>query len=174
LTLAKKKNTPKLDLIVSEAALRRPMGGREVTTQQLRVLLETAQQPDVRLRIVPFAVSGDAGLHTAFSVMEFRRQKSVVAVVYVQHPTTGLFLEQQDKVDAYRRRVARLARFALGPAESMNLLASITREFELARDTNDDAGTDTHHGSKVGNPARGDVLSTPGARSAKAVAVRVR
>jgi len=131
------EKAPKVDLIVCEAALRRPMGGRDVTTQQLRVLLETARQPDVRLRIVPFAVSGDAGMHTAFSVMEFRSARSVV---YLQHPTTALFLEQQDKIETFRRRVARLASFTLGPAESMELLASITREFELAGDMNDDAG----------------------------------
>jgi hypothetical protein len=128
--LAKDK-TPKLDLIVSEAALRRPIGGRDITTKQLRVLQETAQQPNVRFRIVPFAVSGDAGMHTAFSVMEFKGARSVV---YLQHPTTGLFLEQQDKIESYRRRVTRLARFTLEPAESLDLLTSITREFELAHD----------------------------------------
>ncbi len=128
--LAKQK-APKLDLIVSEAALRRPMGGRDVTTKQLRILQESAKQPDVRFRIVPFAVSGDAGMHTAFSVMEF---KSARSVVYLQHPTTGLFLEQPDKIESYRRRVTRLARFTLDPAESLDLLASITQEFELVHD----------------------------------------
>jgi hypothetical protein len=128
--LAKEK-APKLDLIVSEAALRRPMGGRDVTTKQLRVLQETAQQSDVRFRIVPFAVSGEAGLHTAFSMMEFKGARSVV---YLQHPTTGLFLEEQDKIESYRRRVTRLARFTLEPAESLDLLASITREFEFVHD----------------------------------------
>ena len=35
-------------------------------------------------------------------------------------------------VDAYRRRVARLAKVALEPTESRDLIADIAREFELA------------------------------------------
>jgi hypothetical protein len=132
-----KENTPKLDLIVGETALRRPIGGRDVMTRQLRVLLEMAQRRNVRLRIVPLATGGDAGMHTAFSVIEFPRKKSVV---YVQHPTSGLFLEQHDMIDVYRRRVARLAKVALEPTESRDLIADIAQEFELAGATNDDAG----------------------------------
>jgi hypothetical protein len=134
-----KYKVPKLDLIVGEMALRRPMGGRDVTTQQLRVLLEVAECPGVRLRIVPFEASGDAGLHIAFSVMEFQRKKSVV---YLPHPATSLFLEQDEMIEVYRRRVARLAKVTLEPTKSMDLIARITQEFELAGDMNDDAGVD--------------------------------
>jgi len=91
--------------------------------------LEIAQRRDVRLRIVPFHTGGDAGMHTAFSVMEFPRKKSVV---YVQHPTSGLFLEQHDMIEVYRRRVARLAKVALEPGESMDLIATIAQAFESA------------------------------------------
>jgi len=61
--------------------------------------------------------------------MEFPRGKSVV---YLSHPITSLFLEQYDMIDYYQCRFARLAKSALEPAESMNLIANITREFELA------------------------------------------
>jgi hypothetical protein len=132
-----KKSAPKLDLIVGETALRRPIGGNDVMTRQLHVLLEIAQRRYVRLRIVPFQAGGDAGMHTAFSVMEFTRKKSVI---YVQHPTSGLFLEQQDMIEVYQRRVARLAKVALEPAESMDLIATIAKEFESAGAANNAAG----------------------------------
>jgi hypothetical protein len=135
--LAKNK-PPKLDLIVGEAALRLPVGGSKVMVQQLHALLELARHPDVRLRTVPFAVGGDAGLYTAFSVMEFPGKK---AVVYLPLPTTSLFLERPDKVEAFRSRVARLARVALEPAKSTDLIESIARDFELTGHTNDGPGT---------------------------------
>src|SRR6266702_695904 len=132
-----KDKAPKLDLIVGETALRRTIGGCDVMIQQLRGLLEIAQLPDTRLRIVPLDASGDAGMHIAFSVMEFPHNRSVI---YLQHPTTNLFLEQDYMIKVYRRRVARLARVTLEPAESIDLITSITREFELAGGTNKATG----------------------------------
>jgi Domain of unknown function (DUF5753) len=130
-----------LDLIVSETALRRPVGGRNIMIQQLNALREFAQRPRVRLRIVPFETGGDAGLHLAFSIMEFPHGKSVV---YLSQPTSGLFVEQHDMIEIYRRRVVRLAQVALGPTKSIDLIASIAREFELACDINDDAGANSN------------------------------
>jgi hypothetical protein len=137
LILAKDK-APKLDLIVGETALRRTIGGRDVMIQQLRSLLEIAQRPDTRLRIMPLDASGDAGMHIAFTVMEFPHNRSVI---YLQHPITNLFLEQGNMIEIHRRRVARLARFTLEPAESMGLLAVILREFESAGATRNTSGT---------------------------------
>jgi hypothetical protein len=136
LILAKDK-APKLDLIVGETALRRMIGDRDIMIQQLRVLLEIAQRPGTRLRIVPLDASGDAGMHIAFSVMEFPHGRSVVCL---QHPITNLFLEQDTMIEVYRRRVARLARVTLEPAESMDLIAGITWEFESAGTTKIAAG----------------------------------
>jgi hypothetical protein len=134
-------NATTVDLIVSETALRRPVGGNGVMIQQLHALRKFAQHPRVRLRIVPFEMGGDAGLHLAFSVMEFPQGKSVV---YLSHPTSGLFLEQHDMIEVYRRRVVRLAQVTLGPTKSIDLIASIAREFELAGDINDDADANSH------------------------------
>jgi len=132
-----KGKAPTLDLIVGETALRRAIGGRDIMIQQLHVLLEIAQRPDTRLRIVPSDASGDAGMHIAFSTMEFPHDRSVVCV---QHPITNLFLEDGRMVEVYRRRVVRLARVALEPAESVDLITSITREFESAGATKKAAG----------------------------------
>ena len=120
--------------------------------RQLHSLLEIAQHPDVRLRIVPGELTGDAGLHTPFSVIEFPRKKSVV---YLPHPTTRLFLEHDDMIESYQRRVIRIAKFAMEPTPSLDLVASITREFELAQDTKDDPSAGTHVASKAGSPRRG-------------------
>jgi hypothetical protein len=59
--------------------------------------------------------------------MEFPHEKSVV---HLQHPTTSLFLEQDDMIEVYRHSVTRLAKVALGTGESMDLIADITREFK--------------------------------------------
>jgi hypothetical protein len=132
-----KDKAPKIDLIVGETALHRTIGGRDVMIEQLHFLREIAELPNSRLRIVPLGASGDAGMHIAFSVMEFSHDRSVVCL---QHPITNLFLEDDNMIEVYRRRVVRLAGVALEPAESIDLIASITREFKRPGVTSNAAG----------------------------------
>jgi transcriptional regulator with XRE-family HTH domain len=118
---------PKFDMIVNEAALRQVIGSHKVMAGQLRAMLEVAELPNVRLWVVPFELAGTAGLNSPFYLMNFRRNMSVV---YLESMISGVYLEDDAKVDSYRRKVATLANAALNPAKSVALVGSIAREHD--------------------------------------------
>jgi hypothetical protein len=122
-----KDDPPKVDLILGEIALRQVVGSHKIMAQQLRTMLELADLPNVRLWVVPFAQSGNAGLDTPFHRMDFRRTESVV---YLEQKTAGIFVEDEEKMDYFRRYSARLAKAALDPAKSVSLVATVAREHE--------------------------------------------
>ena len=123
-----KDKPPMLDMILDEAILRRVVGSHKIMAGQLRALLDIAERPNVRLRIVPFQEAMNAGLDHPLYLMDFPRANSVL---YLQYRMSGVFLEDQDKIDICRRDVARLADAALSPAESLALVARVTREHDL-------------------------------------------
>jgi hypothetical protein len=122
-----KDDPPKVDLIIGEIALRQVMGSHKIMAQELRTMLEFADLPNVRLWVVPFAMSANAGLDAPFHRMDFRRQESVV---YLERKTAGIFVEDDEKMDYFRRYAARLAKVALDPTESASLVVDIAREHE--------------------------------------------
>jgi hypothetical protein len=122
-----KPNPPKVDLILGEIALRQVVGSHKIMAQQLRAMLKIADLPNVRLWVVPFAQSGNAGLDTSFHKMDFRRNQSVV---HLEQKSSGIFVEDEAKMEYFRRYAAKLAKAALDPAESVDLVATIAREHE--------------------------------------------
>src|SRR5262249_14491139 len=50
---------PQLHVVLNEATIRRPVGGKAVMTEQLTRLIEVSELPNVALKIMPFGV----GLH---------------------------------------------------------------------------------------------------------------
>jgi transcriptional regulator with XRE-family HTH domain len=62
---------PDLNFIVGEAALVRPVGGREVMREQIAHLLEVGDQPGISLWLLPFAAGAHSGLGRTFTVLQF-------------------------------------------------------------------------------------------------------
>jgi transcriptional regulator with XRE-family HTH domain len=118
---------PKFDMIVHEAALRQVVGNSKVMAAQLRAMLKAAELPNVRLWVVPLKLAGNAGFVTAFYVMNFSRNKSVV---YMENMTTGVYLEDAEKIDYFRHQASELAKAALDPARSAAFVATIAREHD--------------------------------------------
>ncbi|MGH3828539.1 MAG: DUF5753 domain-containing protein [Pseudonocardiaceae bacterium] len=71
-----------------EFALRLPVGGREVLTEQLAHLLRMSRRSYLTLRVVP---AGHAGLAGPLTLMEFAEFKPVA---YLESETACLFLER--------------------------------------------------------------------------------
>jgi Domain of unknown function (DUF5753) len=69
--LLSKPDAPRLWAVVDEAALRRPIGGKEVMRAQLERLIEVTKEPNITLQVVPFS----SGCHTAeggaFTILRF-------------------------------------------------------------------------------------------------------
>ena len=125
--LMAKANPPKFDMILDEIALRRPVGGHKVMARQLRDLLDFADRPNVRMWVVPFERGADAGFHWPFYTIGFPRDESVV---HLESRESVVYIEDQEKIESFRRHAATLGKAALNLAQSMDLVATIAKEHE--------------------------------------------
>jgi transcriptional regulator with XRE-family HTH domain len=118
---------PQLNLIITEGALRLPIGGPAVMARQVRHLAQLSQRPTVSVRIVPAEIVGHAGLLGQFVILTF---DSASTVVHVEDRTTGLFLDDPDRVALYMLTVEKLAGVALDESDSHRLMVSIAHDLD--------------------------------------------
>ncbi|MFG1674618.1 helix-turn-helix domain-containing protein [Micromonospora sp. NPDC049282] len=125
---------PRLEAVLSEAVLRRPVGGAAVMTNQLNYLLEAAQLPNVSVRVVPLAAGPHPGaVAGSFVVLDFPAAKGGRAapepsVVYSESLTGALYLDKPDELAAYESTWNGLVALAFGEAESRDMIKRIARE----------------------------------------------
>ena len=117
-------DAPRLWAVLDEAVLRRPIGGYEVLREQIRYLIDVGDSPNVRLQVMPFDKGGHAAAGGAFSILRFPQQE-LPDVVYVEHLTSGLYLDKQEDVDAYAAAIGRLFIEAEPPSRTVGLLKNI-------------------------------------------------
>lgn len=126
LRMARKKllgraEAPRLWAVIDEAVLLRPIGGPQVLRAQIEYLLEVAQRGSVRLQVMPFRSGGHAAAGGAFSILRFP-QRDVPDVVYIEHLTSGLYLDRREDVDQYAAAMGKLVIEAEPPDRTPDLL----------------------------------------------------
>ena len=125
--LLTREDPPRLWAVVDEAALRRPVGGREVMRGQLERLIEATKLPNVTLQILSF----DSGAHPAmvgsFSVLRFPDEE-LPDIVYLEHLTSALYLNKPDEVDQYLHVMEGICVRAAAPDQTVELLDQILAE----------------------------------------------
>jgi hypothetical protein len=71
-----RSDPPKLWAIIDEAALRRPVGGREVMRDQLEALAALVMKSsNVTIQVVPLAAGGHPGAGTSFTILSFPHEE---------------------------------------------------------------------------------------------------
>ncbi|MFI6330012.1 helix-turn-helix domain-containing protein [Micromonospora chersina] len=125
--LLRRSDPPQLWAVVDEAALRRPVGGREVMREQVDALIEASAAPHVRLQIVPFDAGGHAAAGGAFSILRFGDQ-DLPDIVYIEQLTSAVYLDRRDDLDHYAGAMDRLCGEAAPPERTPELLARIRDE----------------------------------------------
>ncbi len=118
---------PNLWVVVDEAALRRPLGGRRVMRAQLRHLIELTELPNVTVQVVPFHLGGHAAAGGAFALLRFA-EPDLPDIVYLEHLTSALYLDKRRDVDHYLTVIERLCCQAEPPAETTRILGRIATE----------------------------------------------
>jgi transcriptional regulator with XRE-family HTH domain len=122
------KNEPlELNVILDESALRRRVGGPDVMTGQLSHLLEMSALPNVTLQVLPFAVGAHMAMDGSFVVLRFPGPVQSY-LVYLEHMTGQLVLENEAEAYHYALSFDRLRGTALEPEESISFIAQIARE----------------------------------------------
>ena len=122
-----RRNPPQLHWILTELGLRQPIGGPRVMRKQIAHLVDLAERPNISINVLPAEIAEHPGLLGQFIIMEFADGPTVV---HVEDTTTGLFLDDSDKVALYRLRSEKLTDLALDEQESLHLLESIARDLD--------------------------------------------
>jgi transcriptional regulator with XRE-family HTH domain len=121
---------PRLNVVLSEGVLRRPVGGREVMRGQLEHLMRPRERANVTIQVLPF----DAGVHPAmvgpFTMMTFPDPNDL-GVVYLENATGGLFLEESAELRVYDEIWSALQASALSPDDSQAFLKSISFGYRM-------------------------------------------
>jgi transcriptional regulator with XRE-family HTH domain len=125
--LLTRPDAPHLWAVVDEAALRRPVGGRQVIRAQLERLIEAAELPNVTLQVLPFGAGAHPAMVGAFSVLRFGDQE-LPDVVYVEHLTNALYLDRREDVDQYLHVMESICVRSAPPGKSAEILGKILIE----------------------------------------------
>jgi hypothetical protein len=126
-TLLTREAPPRLWAVVDEAALRRPVGGRDVMRGQLERLVESTKLPNVTLQLLPFGSGAHPAMVGSFSVLRFPDQE-LPDVVYLEHLTSALYLNKPDEVDQYLHVMETICVRAAAPDQTVELLEQILDE----------------------------------------------
>jgi transcriptional regulator with XRE-family HTH domain len=148
--LLTRADSPRLWAVLDEAVLRRPIGGKEVLREQIESLLAVCEQPSVRLQVIPFESGGHAAAGGAFTILRFPHQ-DMPDVIYLEHLTSGLYLDKREDVDQYAAAMGRLTIEAEPPARTPELLRKALRDL-------DDVDGDASRPPALGRPGSGHTV----------------
>lgn len=114
---------PELGLVLSEGALRVQVGGPGVMRAQLRKLAEVAGHGQVTLQVLPAGAAAHVQAVSPFTILDFA-DPADPPVVYTEHLTGSLVLDNPGEVRAYTAVFERLRAEALPPGPSLDLIAA--------------------------------------------------
>jgi transcriptional regulator with XRE-family HTH domain len=118
---------PDVWLILDEAVIRRPIGGPEVMSGQLKHLVEASHWPNVTLQVLPFSSGAHPALMGPFSILEFP-ERADPDVVYFDSWGGPIYLEKDKEVRMCTEAFDRLRAAALSPVDSASLAEKAARE----------------------------------------------
>ncbi|NKQ29158.1 helix-turn-helix domain-containing protein [Streptomyces galbus] len=112
-------------IILDEAALHRPVGGREVMRQQLAHLLTFLRSKWVRIQVLPFEAGEHASLIGSFNVLRFDDHPDMV---YTEDLISGHMTASPDTIREAALRYAHLQASALSVEDSAALITRVMEE----------------------------------------------
>jgi transcriptional regulator with XRE-family HTH domain len=116
--------------IADEAALRRPVGGREVMAAQLdHVADAVAEMPHVTFQVIPFDAGAHPGMMANFALLQFSGDPPS-DVIFHESGGGDLFLESESHIKRFTAIFEHLRAMALSPEKSVSLARRIARELK--------------------------------------------
>ncbi|ADD45367.1 helix-turn-helix domain-containing protein [Stackebrandtia nassauensis] len=119
-----RENPPRVWTVVDEAALRRPIGGKQVMREQLEHLIEVSKAPHIQIQIIKFEAGGHAAAGGPFTMLRFPDQE-LPDIIYIEQLTSALYLDKRDDVDLYTASMERLCVQAEEPKKTPEILREI-------------------------------------------------
>lgn len=122
-----RKDPSRFWCVVDEAALRRPIGSREVMREQLETMIKLNELPNVQVQIIPFQSGGHAAAGGAFTMLRFPDEE-LPDIIYLEQLTSALYLDKRDDVEEYTASMERLCVQAEQPKRTADIISGILKE----------------------------------------------
>ena len=116
----------RLWMVLEEAVLRRPVGGRSVMHAQLERLIEATHQPNVTIQIVPTAGDPHPGMFGPFQLFRFQIPE-LPDVVYTESLTGSQYLDERADVVAYLEALDRMCAQAAPASQTEDILGAVRK-----------------------------------------------
>ncbi|MGW3413892.1 helix-turn-helix domain-containing protein [Streptomyces sp. NPDC000888] len=113
---------PELWVVLDEAVLRRPIGGREVMRAQLERLLEAAAERHITVQVLPFDQGGHDAMGGSLTVLTLPDGSEVA---YTEGAHYGQLIEDPGEVERFAVTYDRLRAEALPPLMSLDMIRSV-------------------------------------------------
>lgn len=126
-SVLRKEFPPHLVSIIYEPVLHQLIGGADVMRRQLSYLVHAANHPHFTIRVIPSKPAAYPGLNEAFVKID---SVATSPMVYLEHLTCSLFLEDQTEVAAYTDLAKRLLAVSLDAADSARLIADLATKLD--------------------------------------------
>lgn len=124
--ITRNRNPVEYTTFVHESALHQHVG-RGLMMDQLAVISELAQRPNVHIRVIPTGVGITWAHLGAFVLLEFPRADPVV---HIETLSTASFLRDRDDVDRHQEARDSLDQTAMNSADSIQFIADTLRRLE--------------------------------------------
>lgn len=116
---------PELWVVLDEAVLRRPVGGRAVMREQLARLLGTTEEPHITVQVLPF----DQGEHEVMGgSLTVLTMPDGSEIAYTEGAHYGQLIEDPDEVRYFALTYDRLRAAALPPLMSLDMIRSVMED----------------------------------------------
>ncbi|WP_328872148.1 helix-turn-helix domain-containing protein [Streptomyces sp. NBC_00287] len=120
-----REKPPLIWVILDEAVLLRPFGGREVMRGQLTHLLSFQDCREVRVQVLPFSVGQHPATAGSFNILRFEDHPSIT---YSENYDSGYMTANPDVVEDCSHRYDHLQAAALSIEDSAALIARVREE----------------------------------------------
>lgn len=124
-----RRSPARLRAVIEESALHKQIGGGEILKAQLAYLHHMAQLPNIDLQVLSADTGSHAGLCAPFTILEFPDPLDL-PIVYIDTASNGLFLEEQDEVEAHSATFSDIQGSALSTVRSADLIINIMKSLE--------------------------------------------
>ncbi|MEU3244581.1 MULTISPECIES: helix-turn-helix domain-containing protein [unclassified Streptomyces] len=120
--------TAMIELILDEAALRRPFASWEIHRGQLRSLAQDAERDNVSVQVMPLERGVRGGHAGARGDMILVETKEHHHVVYMEIEDESILVSDAKKASQLAHRYAKIRSQALGPDDSLSLIQKLAGE----------------------------------------------
>jgi transcriptional regulator with XRE-family HTH domain len=127
---------PKLDVILDEAVLRRPIGGAAGMRGQLRRLAEASDTKNIHVRVLPLTAVPHLAMQSGpFAILDFRAEGPRPAeptTIYSEGLTGAVYLDKRDEIETYESAWNALDDLTLSVEDSKELIGTLAKEYDDA------------------------------------------